>query len=104
MYRIRPSISMGDYLHIDKGLLRTAPLSGPPCPPNVMRWDAQPITDTPTDFIDGLCAVAANGETKTHIGIGIHLYSANKNMQNRYFCNAYGELLFVPEQGELIAR
>jgi homogentisate 1,2-dioxygenase len=95
---------MGDYSPIDKGLLRTAPLSGPPCPPNVMRWNAQPITDTPTDFIDGLSTVAANGDANTHTGIGIHLYSANKDMQNRYFCNADGELLFVPERGELIAR
>ena len=50
MYRIRPSISMGDYSPIDKGLLRTAPLSGPPCPPNVMRWDAQPICRERSQF------------------------------------------------------
>jgi homogentisate 1,2-dioxygenase len=104
MYRIRPSISMGDYSPIDKGLLRTAPLSGAPCPPNVMRWNAQPVSETPTDFIDGLITVAANGDAKTQTGIGIHLYSANKGMGNRYFCNADGELLFVPQQGELIAR
>ena len=104
MYRIRPSISMGDYSPMDKGLLRTAPLSGPPCPPNVMRWNAQPIPKTPTDFIDGLVTIAANGDAKTHTGIGIHLYSANKDMENRYFNNADGELLFVPEQGELTAR
>jgi homogentisate 1,2-dioxygenase len=95
---------MGDYLPIDKGLLRTAPLSGPPCPPNVMRWSAQPISNIPTDFIDGLTTIAANGDAKTHIGIGIHLYSANKDMENRYFCNTDGELLLVPEQGELNAR
>jgi homogentisate 1,2-dioxygenase len=104
MYRIRPSISMGDYFLIDKGLLRTAPLDGPPCPPNVMRWDAQPVPDISTDFIDGLKTIAANGDAKTHIGIGIHLYSANRGMENRYFNNADGELLFVPQQGELIAR
>ena len=95
---------MGDYSPIDKGLLRTAPLSGPPCPPNVMRWDAQPICETPTDFIDGLTTIAANGDANTHIGIAIHLYSANKGMENRYFCNADGELMVVPQQGELIAR
>ncbi|WP_299082236.1 homogentisate 1,2-dioxygenase [uncultured Paraglaciecola sp.] len=104
MYRIRPSISMGDYSPIDKGLLRTAPLSGPPCPPNVMRWNAQPMATTPTDFIDGLTTVAANGDANTQIGLGIHLYTANQAMDNRYFCNADGELLFVPERGELIAR
>ncbi|WP_339724331.1 homogentisate 1,2-dioxygenase [uncultured Paraglaciecola sp.] len=104
MYRIRPSISMGDYSVIDKGLVRTAPLSGAPCPPNVMRWNPQLIPDTPTDFIDGLITVAANGDAKTQIGMGIHLYCANKAMDNRYFCNADGELLFVPQQGELVAR
>jgi homogentisate 1,2-dioxygenase len=104
MYRIRPSISMGDYSPIDKGLLRTAPLSGPPCPPNVMRWGAQPISETPVDFIDGLTTIAANGDANTQTGMGIHLYSANKSMENRYFCNADGELLFVPEKGEITAR
>jgi homogentisate 1,2-dioxygenase len=104
MYRIRPSISMGDYSPIDKGLIRTAPLNGPPCPPNVMRWNAQPISDTSIDFIDGLTTMAANGDANTQTGIGIHLYSANKSMENRYFCNADGELLFVPEKGELLAR
>ena len=103
MYRIRPSISMGDYSPIDKGLIRTAPLNGKPCPPNVMRWDAQPIPEEPTDFIDGLITVAANGDANTQVGIGIHLYSANKNMEERYFCNADGEMLFVPQQGALIA-
>ncbi|MBU3001905.1 homogentisate 1,2-dioxygenase [Paraglaciecola arctica] len=104
MYRIRPSISMGDYSPINKGLLRTAPLTGIPCPPNVMRWNAQPISETPSNFIDGLTTMAANGDVKTQIGIGIHLYSANKSMDNRFFCNADGELLLVPQQGELIAR
>ena len=104
MYRIRPSISMGDYVHVEKGLLRTAPLNGTPCPPNVMRWDAQPFPEKPQDFIDGLITVAANGDAKTQTGIGIHLYSANNSMENRYFCNADGELLFVPQQGDIIAR
>jgi homogentisate 1,2-dioxygenase len=103
MYRIRPSINMGEYGLIDKGLLRTAPLNAVPCPPNVMRWDTHPIPETPTDFIDGLTTIAANGDAKTQIGVGIHLYSANKSMGNRYLCNADGELLFVPEHGEFIA-
>lgn len=104
MYRIRPSIYMGDYSPIDKGLLRTAPLHDNPCPPNVMRWGAQPLSNKPTDFINGLTTIATNGDAKNHIGIAIHLYSANQPMKKRYFCNADGELLFVPEQGELIAR
>lgn len=103
LYRIRPSIAMGDYTHIDKGLIRTAPLDDVLCPPNVMRWNALPIPQNPTDFIDGLTTIAANGDAKTQVGIAIHIYCANKPMDERYFCNADGELLFVPQQGGLIA-
>ncbi len=103
LYRIRPSISMGDYSPLDKGLIRTAPLDGVPCPPNVMRWDAMPIPDQTTDFIEGLITVAVNGDAKTQTGIGIHVYCANANMDERYFYNADGEMLFVPQQGALVA-
>jgi len=43
MYRIQPSISMGDFSPIEKGLIRTAPNTEAMCPPNVMRWDALPL-------------------------------------------------------------
>ena len=103
LYRIRPSISMGDYTPIDKGLIRTAPLHNVPCPPNVMRWDALPLPNGPTDFIQGLCTIAVNGDAKAQIGIGIHVYCANQNMEKRYFYNADGELLIVPQQGAFLA-
>ncbi|MGS2720023.1 homogentisate 1,2-dioxygenase [Paraglaciecola aestuariivivens] len=102
MYRINPSIKMGDYSPIDNGLIQTAPLTIP-CPPNVMRWDAEPIPEQDTNFISGLKTVAANGDAKTHTGMAIHLYCANSQMHNRYFCNVDGELLFVPQQGRLLA-
>lgn len=101
MYRIRPSIAMGDFHPLDKGLIRTAPITEVPCPPNVMRWNAQPIANT--DFIDGLITIAANGDAKTQTGIGIHIYTANKSMEQRYFYCADGEMLFVPQMGELLA-
>jgi homogentisate 1,2-dioxygenase len=94
---------MGDFSPIQKGLIRTAPLSGTICPPNVMRWDPQPIPAEPKDFIQGLTTIAANGDAKMQSGCAIHTYCANKGMANRYFYNADGELLFVPQQGELIA-
>ncbi|MAZ86732.1 MAG: homogentisate 1,2-dioxygenase [Cellvibrionaceae bacterium] len=103
MYRIRPSIAMGDYQPMDSGLIRTAPITEIPAPPNVLRWDALPIPSAPTDFIDGLTTIAANGDANAQIGIGIHLYCANASMQQRYFYNADGELLIVPQMGGLRA-
>jgi homogentisate 1,2-dioxygenase len=34
-------------------------------------------------------------------GCGIHLYAANRSMQDRFFYSADGELLIVPQQGRL---
>lgn len=102
-YRIRPSIAMGDFTPIDNGLIRTAPITEVAAPPNVMRWDALPIPSKPTDFIDGLTTIAANGDANTQTGIGIHVYSVNTDMDKRFFYNADGELLIVPQQGQLLA-
>lgn len=103
MYRIRPSVCMGEYSPIDKRLVRTAPLKEIPCPPNPMRWSTADLPESPTDFVDGLKTIATNGDASTHTGMAVHLYSANCSMKNRFFCNTDGELLFVPEQGKLLA-
>ena len=59
------------------------------------------MPSTPTDFIDGLFAVAGNGSAASNSGIGIHMYAANASMQGRYFYNADAEMLIVPQQGRL---
>ena len=33
---------------------------------------------------------------------GVHVYVANRSMQERYFYNADGEMLFVPQQGAIV--
>ncbi|MCP8686656.1 homogentisate 1,2-dioxygenase [Marinobacterium sedimentorum] len=103
MYRIRPSIAMGDFSPMEKGLIRTAPITEVDCPPNVLRWDALSIPKANTDFIDGMITVAANGDARSQVGIGIHVYCANTGMGNRFFYNADGEMLFVPQQGAILA-
>ncbi len=102
LYRLRPSVVQGDYTAIDNALIRTAPITEAITPPTMMRWSPIDIPSKPTDFIDGLITMAANGSANAQSGIGIHVYVANSSMQGRYFCNADGELLFVPQQGELL--
>ncbi len=60
-----------------------------------------PIPSVATDFIDGLISMAVNGDVRAQSGIGIHVYVANVSMDNKYFYNADGELLLVPQQGAL---
>lgn len=60
-----------------------------------------PIPTVPTDFIEGVKTWGGNGGPDEQSGVGIHLYAANRSMQGRYFYNADGELLLVPQQGRL---
>ncbi len=73
----------------------------PPTPPNQLRWDALPMPTAPTDFIDGWVTMAGNGSAASMSGCAIHLYAANRSMQDRFFYNTDGELLIVPQQGRL---
>ena len=100
-YRIRPSVLHAEFQAIDGGLIRTSPIDEVATSPNQLRWDPLPKSEEPADFIDGLVTVAANGDARAQIGIGIHIYRANKSMDDRYFYNSDGELLIVPEQGAL---
>ena len=101
-YRIYPSVKHTDYRPIDSGLVRSGPITEIATPPNQLRWDPFDIPEKNTDFIDGLVTIAANGNMATQAGIGIHIYLANKSMQNRYFYNADGEMLFVPQMGAVL--
>ena len=55
----------------------------------------------PTDFVDGLVTMAGNGDPAAMSGCAIHLYAANRSMTDRFFYDADGELLIVPQQGRL---
>ncbi|HPE59499.1 MAG TPA: homogentisate 1,2-dioxygenase [Thiolinea sp.] len=101
-YRIRPSALHGAYYPLVQADLRTAPEQETPCPPDQLRWNPFPIPDQPLDFIDGLLTLATNGNAAAQQGIGIHMYRANRSMETRFFCNADGELLLVPQQGGLM--
>ena len=56
----------------------------------------------PTDFIDGIVTMAGNGGPEAQTGCGIHLYLANQSMRDRFFYNADGEMLIVPQEGRLL--
>ena len=72
-----------------------------PATPNQLRWDPWPLPAQPTDFVEGLVTLAGNGGAAEQAGCGIHIYVANRSMQGRFFYDADGELLIVPQQGRL---
>jgi homogentisate 1,2-dioxygenase len=102
LYRIRPAAVHEPFRRIDNGRIESR-FDQLPTPPDQLRWDPLPMPSTaaPTDFIDGLVTMAGNGAPAAQNGCGIHLYAANRSMRDRFFYDADGELLIVPQQGRL---
>jgi len=103
-YRIRPSVTHKPFEPYEPGipsLLRSGPFTEAHTPPTQMRWDPVPFPETETDFIDGLITMGGNGDPAMQAGVAIHVYAANASMRGRFFYNADGEMLLVPQEGGL---
>ncbi len=101
LYRLRPSAMHAPYKRIGNGLLRSGPFAEIETPPNRLRWDPLPMPAKPLDFIDGLFTLAGSGDPAAQSGVAVHIYRATRPMTNRYFYNADGEMMFVPQQGAI---
>ena len=102
LYRIRPSVMHKPYRQISNGLVRGTPFSEVVTSPNQMRWSPFAIPKEKKDFVDGLITIAGNGDVSMHSGVAIHIYSCNQSMKDRFFYDADGELLIVPQLGRLV--
>ncbi len=100
-YRIRPSVMHKPFRQIDNGLLRSSPFDEAVSSPNQLRWNPLKMPEAQTDFVDGLTTIAGCGDLHAQHGIAIHVFRANKPMTERFFYNADGEMLIVPEKGRL---
>ena len=101
LYRLRPSAEHPPYRRYE-GAPRFAPgaIAGP-LPPNRLRWDPIAAPEGSADFIDGLTTMVANRDPASLEGVAVHVYAANRGMEDRYFFDADGELLILPQQGRL---
>ena len=98
LYRIHPAALHGPFEALSMPHWQshgTGAFNGQPTPPSQMRWDPLPEPTGPCDFIEGVRSMAGNA------CCGIHVYAANRSMERRYFYNADGELLIVPQAGRL---
>jgi homogentisate 1,2-dioxygenase len=101
LYRIRPAAMHSSFEPFVQPRFHND-FSSAPVPPDQLRWNPLPLPQAPTDFVDGLYTMAGNGSAEAQHGVGIHLYAANRSMQGRFFYDADGELLIVPQQGRLV--
>jgi homogentisate 1,2-dioxygenase len=100
-YRIRPSVTHKPFTEAPQSHLLGGPFTEVPTPPTQLRWSPFALPTEPTDFVDGLFTIAGNGDPAEQSGVAIHIYAANRSMQDRYFYTADGELLIVPQLGAL---
>src|SRR5262245_330193 len=101
LYRQRPSAMHPPYRRIPDRQISSGPFIQADAGPNRLRWSPLPIPKAPTDFVDGLVTIAGSCEPAAQAGLAVHVYRANRSMKARYFYDADGELMFVPQQGAL---
>ena len=97
-YRISPSVRHQPYRRLENDRFLSGPFPAP-ATPTQLRWSPFEPPNGAADFIDGLITIGGNGEPDAQAGMAVHVYAANRSMQNRVFYNADGELLIVPQQG-----
>ncbi len=101
LYRIRPAAMHGPFAAYTAAACFHNDFGDGAVTPEQLRWSPPPAAAAPTDFLDGLFTIAGNGGPAAQAGVGIHLYAANRDMRERWFYDADGELLVVPQQGRL---
>ncbi len=102
LYRIKPTVShFGDFRPADIGLWLTAPAETVDLPLAPMRWDPIAIPTQPMTFVQGVRTMTTCGDAGAQTGMGAHLYFITRSMEDEYFYNADGEMLFVPQDGRI---
>ena len=101
LYRMRPTADHRPFVRYEGACLFAPGVSKAPLAPNRLRWD--PPIDLPegADFVDGMVTMLANRDPSDLEGVALHLYRASRSMTDRLFVDADGELLIIPQQGDL---
>src|SRR5262249_21246930 len=99
LYRMRPAAVHGSFRRLAAERL-TSRFDAVAPSPERLRWDPPPLPRGATDCVAGLATLGGNGSPDAQSGCGIHWYVANRSME-RFFYDADGELLIVPQQGAL---
>jgi homogentisate 1,2-dioxygenase len=102
VYRIHPAVKQKPFKPYTKAKIQSAPFDHDDVSPNQLRWSATPPSKKALDFIDSIETIAGNGSQDTAMGCAVHTYNATASMVDKYFYNADGELLIVPQEGALL--
>ena len=99
-YRIRPSVLHKPFVRIENSRL-VSQFDELETTPNQLRWNPLADARSETDFVDGITTIAGNGDSFSQHGMAVHIFACNKNMTERFFYNADGEMLVVAEKNRV---
>lgn len=101
-YRIQPSVKhTNQFKKIEMPFWKSAPhILDDIISLGQYRWNPI-LSDTKTNFINGMRTMTTAGDVNTQVGMAAHIYVATENMENEYFYSADSELLIVPQEGQL---
>jgi homogentisate 1,2-dioxygenase len=101
LYRMRPTADHRPFTAYGGAPMFAPGVSQAPLAPNRLRWDPPAGLPEGKDFLDGMVTMLANRHPQDLEGVALHLYRATKSMDRRVFVDADGELLIIPQAGEL---
>ena len=104
LYRIRPSVLHREFTAVKEASLNITTLDPTCTPPTQMRWDPMPYPAESCHFVESMVPFAVSGSMELQMGAAIYLYAATRSMTNEFFYNADGDLLIVPQEGNLKFR
>ncbi len=101
LYRIRPSVVQGEWAPLSQKQQWTSQIADEgQTPPQALRW-LPLLSHENCDFLGGVKTMVANNSAE---GSAVHHYVINQSMKNKYFYNADGELVFIPQEGPLLLK
>ena len=108
LYRILPASAHSPFEPKESSTYNTNPESKPHEKiyqiPNQLRWDPFDLDET-VDWVHSLRLVAGAGDPTMKSGLGIYIFAAGKDMDEREaFYSADGDFLIVPQHGVLDIR
>lgn len=95
LYRLHPSVVQKTPAEPIRHERWTLELSSEGVAPNPYRWSAHPYSRQDIDWLDSITTYAS------HENASVLMYACDRSMENRFFLNADGELLIVPQEGSL---
>jgi homogentisate 1,2-dioxygenase len=100
IYRARPAGQQGRLAPYGHETFR-ADFAGEAPEANLSGFAPLPIPTGPADFVDGMATLGGAGSPRLRRGYAVHVYAANRDMDDRCFYDADGDLLLVPQLGAL---